>query len=110
MSQQLLWLTIIIAGLLTYGIRLSFILFMGKTQILPIVQQALCFVPIAVLSALISPALFLPKGSLDLSPGNIRLIAGTIAILVAWRTKNVLLTIVIGMAFLLILQAFIPSH
>ena len=110
MSQAWLWVTIIIVGLLTFGIRLSFILFIGKTQILPIARQALRFVPVAVLSALIAPALFLPRGSFDLSFSNIRLIAGIVAIFVAWRTKNVLLTIVIGMACLLILQAFVPSH
>lgn len=110
MSQGLLWGTILIVGLLTLAIRLSFIVFMGKTRISPIVQQALRFVPVAVLSALIAPALFFPSGSLDISFSNIRLIAGSLAILVAWRTKNVLLTIVIGMACLLILQAFVPSH
>jgi branched-subunit amino acid transport protein len=108
MSQGLLWLTIIIIGLLTFGIRLSFIVFMDKAQIAPIVQQALRFVPVAVLSALIAPALFFPKDSLDISLGNIRLIAGLLATLVAWRTKNVLLTIIIGMLCLLILQALQP--
>lgn len=110
MSQGLLWLSIIIIGLLTLGIRLSFMLFMGKTRIVPMVQQALRFVPVAVLSALIAPALFLPGDVLNLSLGNIRLIAGIVAILVAWRTKNVLLTILIGMACLLILQAFVPQR
>lgn len=110
MSQTWLWITIIIIGLLTFGIRLSFIVFMGKAQISPMLQQALRFVPVAVLSALVAPALFLPKGSLDVSFGNARLIAGFIAILVAWRTKNVLLTIVVGMACLLILQILMPSH
>jgi branched-subunit amino acid transport protein len=110
MSQGLLWVTIIIAGVLTLGIRLSFMVFMGKMQISPMVQQALRFVPVAVLSALIAPALFLSRGSLDLSFANVRLIAGILAILVAWRTKNTLLTIIVGMACLLILQAFIPHH
>ena len=110
MSQGLLWVTIIIVGVLTLGIRLSFMVFMGKTRISPMVQQALRFVPVAVLSALISPALFLSRGSLDLPFANIRLIAGILAILVAWRTKNALLTIVIGMACLLILQALVPPH
>lgn len=68
------------------------------------------FVPVAVLSALVAPALFLPRSSLDISPGNIRLITGLLATLVAWRTKNILLTIVVGMACLLILQAFLPNH
>ncbi len=62
-----------------------------------------------VLSALIEPALFLPHGSLDLSITNARLIAGIFAATVAWRTKNALLTIVIGMACLLILQVFVGN-
>ena len=110
MSQGWLWASIIIVGLLTFGIRLSFMLFLGKVRIVPIAQAALRFVPVAVLSALIAPGLFLPRGSLDVSFGNIRLITGIVAIIVAWRTKNVLLTIVIGMACLLILQALVPSH
>ncbi|GCE08677.1 AzlD domain-containing protein [Dictyobacter aurantiacus] len=110
MSQQWLWITIITIGLLTLGTRLSFIVFMGKMQVAPIVQQALRFVPIAVLSALIAPALFFPGGSLDISLSNARLIAGILAILIAWRTKNVLLTIASGMACLLILQTLVSHH
>ena len=110
MSQGLLWVTIIIVGLLTLGIRLSFIVFMDQMQVSSIVQQALRFVPVAVLSAIIAPALFLSSGSLNISFSNIRLIAGILAILVAWRTKNVLLTIFIGMACLLILQVLVRPH
>ena len=108
MPLEWLWGTMLIVGLLTLGIRLSFMLFLGKLRVSPLVQQALRFVPVAVLSALIAPALFFPTGSLDLSVGNSKLIAGIVAIFVAWRTKNVLLTIAIGMACLLILQAFVP--
>ncbi|GLV54940.1 branched-chain amino acid ABC transporter [Dictyobacter sp. S3.2.2.5] len=110
MSQQWLWITIIIIGLLTLATRLSFIVFMGKMQVAPIVQQALRFVPIAVLSALIAPTLFFPTGSLDISLSNARLISGILAILIAWRTKNVLLTIGGGMACLLILQMLVLHH
>jgi branched-subunit amino acid transport protein len=110
MSQGALWVIIIIVGLLTLGIRLSFMVFMGEMRVWPIAQQALRLVPVAVLSALISPALFLPDGLFDVSFSNIRLIAGMLAILVAWRTKNVLLTIFSGMACLLVLQVFVASH
>ena len=109
MSQAWLWATIIIIGLLTLSIRLSFMVFLGKMEVSPIVQRALRFVPIAVLSALIAPALFLTSGSLNLSLSNSHLIAGALAILVAWRTKNVLLTIFSGMACLLIVQ-FVVSR
>jgi branched-subunit amino acid transport protein len=81
---------------------------LGSAPVLPGVHgRDLRFVPIAVLSALLAPALFFPNGSLDVSLSNNRLMAGIFAILVAWRTKNVLLTILSGMACLLILQVFI---
>ncbi len=100
-----LWLMLIIIGLLTYAIRLSFILFFSKMDIPSLLQRAFRFVPVAVLSAIIFPALFLPKGMLALSFSNARLLAGTTAVVVAWRTKNVLVTLVIGMGALYLLQA-----
>ncbi len=93
-----------IIGILTYAIRLSFILFFSKMDIPSLLQRAFRFVPVAVLSAIIFPALFLPKGVLVLSFSNARLLAGSIAVVVAWRTKNVLATLVVGMGVLYLLQ------
>ena len=99
-----LLLTFIIIGLLTYTIRLSFILFFSRMDIPSLLQRAFRFVPVAVLSAIIVPALFLPKGVLALSLTNARLLAGIIAIGVAGKTKNVLVTLVVGMGTLYVLQ------
>ena len=99
------WLAILIVGLGTYATRLSFILLFGRREIPGAVRRALRFVPPAVLTAIIFPELLLPGGTLDLSLGNERLLAGIAAALIAWRTKNVLLTIVAGMAMLLLLVA-----
>jgi branched-subunit amino acid transport protein len=100
-----LWLTIIAMGLVTYAIRLSLILLLGRVEVPPIVRQALRLVPPAVLTAIAFPDLLRPAGTFDLSLGNARLLAGCLAALVAWRTKSVLLTIAVGMAALWILQA-----
>lgn len=99
-----LWLTMIAAGILTYVIRLSFIQLFTKMEIPPLLRRGLRLVPPAVLSALIAPDLLLPDGILDLSPTNLRLLAGLLATFVAWRTKNVVMTIAVGMAALLLLQ------
>jgi branched-subunit amino acid transport protein len=104
--QASVWLTIITAGLLTYVTRLSFILLFGKIDMPIWLHQALRYVPPAVLTAIVFPELLLKDGSLYLAPGNDRLIAGVIAILVAWRTKNILLTILAGMVVLWVLQLF----
>lgn len=99
------WVTMIAAGALTYATRLSLILLFGRVEVPGWLARALRFVPPAVLTAIVFPELFLQDGSLDVSLANGRLIAGLLAALVAWRTKNVLLTILAGMAVLLTLQA-----
>ena len=93
-----LWIVIIIIGLLTFAIRLSFILLFGVVEVPPLLSRALRFVPAAVLSAIILPDLLLRDGNLAIGLGNDRLLAGAVAIGVAWRSKNVLLTIAAGMA------------
>mgnify|MGYP001429841961 CR=1 FL=1 len=101
-----LWLTILGMGLVTYAIRLFPILALARRPLPPRLRQALRFVPAAVLSAIVFPELLRPGGGWALTPGNDRLLAGLLAIGVAWFSKNVLLTIAAGMAALWLLQAF----
>ncbi|MCL4263034.1 MAG: AzlD domain-containing protein [Anaerolineae bacterium] len=97
------WLTIIGMGLITYAIRLTPVLLLERLSLSPALRRALKFVPVAVLSAIILPELVMPGGGVDVSLENGRLLAGLLAILVAWRTKNVLWTIAVGMAALWLL-------
>ena len=69
------------------------------------VQRALRFIPPAIFAALAAPAFLAPEDVIDVSPGNLRLLAGIVAALIAWKTRSVLWTIVSGMASLWILQA-----
>ena len=101
------WLIILGMGVITYAIRLSLIALLGRVEVPPVVQRGLRFVPPAVLSAIILPDLLRPDGVYDLSFGNVRLLAGILAALVAWRTKNALLTIAAGMAAFWILGAIL---
>jgi branched-subunit amino acid transport protein len=96
----------LIGGLITFGMRFSFIFLFGKFHIPETVRKALHYVPPAVLSAIVFPELFLPNGTLNLSFGNSRLLAGLIAMVVAWFTKNTLITILVGMVALFVLQLF----
>ncbi len=100
-----LWLTMIAIGIATFAIRFSFIYLFGRFEIPDSLRRALRFVPPAVLSAIVFPELLMPGGIFEISLGNGRLLAGVLAALVAWRTKNVVLTILVGMAALYILQA-----
>jgi len=98
-----IWLTILVAGLLTFLTRLSFIYLLGRWQPPAWLARGLRFVPPAVLTAIIFPEVLLRDGSLNLALGNLRLWAALVAVLVAWRSRSVLLTIATGMAALYLL-------
>src|SRR5512135_3813355 len=102
-----LWLIILGMGIVTFGIRLVPIVLLGRIEIPLVVQQALRFVPPAVLTAIIVPDLLYRNNQIDVSLTNVRLLAGLIAILVAWRTKNALITIGVGMIALWVLQSIV---
>jgi branched-subunit amino acid transport protein len=101
-----IWLVFLLGGLLTFGMRFIFIYLLGKFEIPEMMRRALRFVPPAVLSAIVVPELMIRSGHIDVSLMNFRLLAGVVAVLIAWRTKNILLTIVGGMAVLLLLEFF----
>jgi branched-subunit amino acid transport protein len=101
-----IWLVFLLGGLLTFGMRFSFVYLLGRFEVPETMRRVLRFVPPAVLSAIVVPDLLIRSGQPDLSLGNFRLLAGVVAILVAWRTKNTLLTILAGIVSLLLLQFF----
>lgn len=108
MTPTIMALTILGMGLITYAIRLSLFLLPERIGLPPWLLRGLRYVPAAVLSAIIFPELFLVDGLLDVSLHNERLLAGFVAALVAWRTRNVMLTVAAGMLvlwLLLILQS-----
>ena len=72
--------------------------------------RALKYVPSVVLTAIIVPAVLFKDERLTLSPTNDYLVAGIISVFVAWRSKNLLLTIVIGMAVFLGWRWVLSTH
>jgi branched-subunit amino acid transport protein len=109
MSALFTWLLFIVIGLGTFLQRFLFIYLFGKMDMPDWLGRALRFVPAAALAALVFPALTHPAGHLNLSLQNFRLLAGFGGAVVAWRTRNVLLTILVGMALLWIMEvAFGP--
>lgn len=99
-----IWVIMIAAGLITYAMRLFFIVLVGQKTIPDNIKIGLQFVPPAVLTAIIVPEVLFDDNILQLNFGNFRLIAALLAILIAWKTKSAILTVVVGMLALWILQ------
>ncbi len=100
------WLTLLAMGFVTFIVRFSVIGVLGDAEMPGLVKRALRFVPVAALTGIIFPALLITGEALNIAPDNFRLVAGLVAIIVAWRTKSILLTISVGMVSLWILQFF----
>jgi len=98
---------LLIAGmaLATMATRIPVLWWLSLHPLSPSIARALKYVPLAVLSAIIAPIVLLAEGRLALQLDNAPLVASIVAILVSWRTRSLLLTIVIGMATYLILRA-----
>ncbi len=62
--------------------------------------------PTAVLTALIVPGVILPQGRIDLSLHNHYLLAGIVTAMVAYRCRNAILTMGLGLISILSLRWF----
>jgi len=95
--------TLVIIGmfLVTFGVRYPVLAAVSKIKLPDIVEHGLRYVPPTVLMAIIAPAVLLPEGKhIDLGFSNAPFYAGILAVVIAWRTKNLLVTILVGMGML----------
>lgn len=97
MSTATIWIAMLAMGVLTVGLRSCFLILPERVRLPALLRRALRYVPAAVLTAIYAPELLVQSGTIDASPGNVRLLAGLVAIGVAWRLRRPLFTIVAGM-------------
>lgn len=101
------WLIMVGMGAVTYGIRLSFFVFVHHSSLPTIARDALRYVTPALLTAILVPAVLYVDGAGEFDPWvtNARVPAALLAVGVAAVTKNVWATIAVGMLTLWILEA-----
>ena len=95
-----IWLAIAGMTVMTFFQRASFLLLPPQVQLPALLRRALRYVPAAVLTAIWAPELILQKGVLSIALSNERLLAGIVAIAVAWRFRMTFGTIIAGLAAL----------
>ena len=98
--------TLLIFGMFVVTFSVRYVLFAaaGKVVFPDWLNKALEFVPPVVLMAIIAPSVTMPKGELWLDYDNPWLIAAVIAAITAWLRKDLLTTIIVGMAAFAILK------
>ena len=101
------WISIIIAGLLTYFTRMAMITFVSKEMLSVRVKEVLAYVPSAVFPAIIFPAIFINDYGTFVQINDPKIFAAIIAIILGYFSKSIILTILSGLISYWILVFFI---
>lgn len=99
-----LWAVVAIVGLLNYVSRLSFIALFARRHVPPLLVRAFRYVPAAMLTALVLPMIVGAPGAVGFAPAP-KIVAATLAGIVAFFTRSTLKTLGAGMLALWALQA-----
>tara|TARA_B100000003_G_C10886868_1_gene353533 strand:+ start:832 stop:1146 length:315 start_codon:yes stop_codon:yes gene_type:complete len=92
-----IWISIIFAGIINYFTRFGSLIIINPKKISKNTKKILNFVPSAVFPSIIFPAVFLNQEANFVQINDPKVIAISIAFLIAFFTKNLILTIVIGL-------------
>tara|TARA_B100001057_G_scaffold120861_1_gene119591 strand:- start:127 stop:444 length:318 start_codon:yes stop_codon:yes gene_type:complete len=91
------WLTIIIAGLLTYFMRMTMIALISRDMLGDRVKAVLEYVPSAVFPAIIFPAVFINDYGTFIPINDPKIFGALIAVIVGYFSKNIIATILAGL-------------
>lgn len=94
------WLAVVIAGVLTYVSRASFIALGDRVTLPPAVESALRFAAPAAFAAISIPIVLGGDGIADLGADVPRIVAASVACAVVWKTRNLALSLLTGMGTL----------
>jgi branched-subunit amino acid transport protein len=109
MEQELIFGTIVGMALVTYIPRLLPVIFLSSKRLPRFLEVWLSHIPVAVLAALVAPSLLLDHQHVNLASSNLFLWASVPTAWVAWKTKNLILSVIMGMGIVVLGRLFFFS-
>ena len=92
------WALIVYCGLITFFTRFSMIALLKKEMFNDRIREVLSYVPSAIFPAIIFPAIFLDEMGLLQFENNPKILASIIAVIIGTLSKNIIATIIAGLA------------
>jgi len=91
------WLSIIVAGVLTYFTRMAMIALVSREMLGDKIKAVLEYVPSAVFPAIIFPAIFINDFGSFVDMNDPKIFGAIVAIIVGYFSKNIIATILTGL-------------
>jgi branched-subunit amino acid transport protein len=103
------WFSIIIAGILTYFMRMTMIALIDRKMLGDRIKAVLEYVPSAVFPAIIFPAIFINDYGSFVEMNDPKIFGAIVAIIVGYFSRNIIATILSGLISYWLLIFFIIS-
>ena len=107
MDQKVVLVAILGMAVATYLPRLFPFLALKSRTLTPVATKWLSYVPAAVLSAMLAPALLLREGRVDTGPENLFFWAALPVFLLAARTRSLFGSVALGMGLVAAARHFL---
>ena len=91
------WLSIIIAGIITYFTRMTMVALVSRDMLGDRIKAVLSYVPSAVFPAIIFPGVFIDDYGTFIEMNDPKIFGALVAIIVGYFSKNVIATILSGL-------------
>ena len=91
------WLSITVAGILTYFTRMTMIVLVRRDLLGEKIKAVLAYVPSAVFPAIIFPAIFINDYGAYIEMNDPKIFGALVAIIVGYFSRNVIATIFSGL-------------
>ena len=91
------WLSIIVAGIITYCMRMTMVALVDRDLLGERVKAVLAYVPSAVFPAIIFPGIFINDYGTFIAMNDPKIFGAIVAILVGYFSRNVIATIISGL-------------
>ena len=104
MDQTLIFLTILGMQAVTYLPRVLPMWILSSLSLPRIVEMWLAYVPVAVLAAMLFPAILVQEQQVTLGLDNVFFWAAFPTVAVAWKTRSFFGAVVVGMAVVAIVR------
>ncbi|MDA9652509.1 AzlD domain-containing protein [bacterium] len=91
------WLSIVIAGVLTYFMRMTMIVLINRKMLGDRIKAVLEYVPSAVFPAIIFPAIFINDYGSFVEINDPKIFGAIVAIIIGYFSKNIIATILSGL-------------
>ena len=91
------WLSIIVAGILTYFTRMTMVTLVSRDMLGDKIKAVLAYVPSAVFPAIIFPGIFINDYGSFIEINDPKIFGALIAVIVGYFSRNIIATILSGL-------------